>query len=331
MMTTAIASDLHARKTALRAEALARRAAMPFADVQAHSAAIADALWQLPPFRDAEIIAAYMAIGNEVQTAALLCAALAAGKRVALPRTVPAERRLRLHLVEDLSACRPGNLRILEPAHTSPEIAPADVSLFLVPGVVFDATGGRIGYGKGYYDALLAGCAGWRVALAYAWQVAPEVPTTDADIPVDLLATERGVLDCARSRQAGDHLRLRNMIFYGHHGAFPEERERGIRLAMDVDLRLDLQWPGRTDELAATVNYPAVYRLIQQVQSTRQFTLFETMVEQVATEILAQFPPVREVTVTARKFNPPVGGLLDAFEVEILRARPGWERPRRGL
>lgn len=311
-------------KTELRAAMLAWRNALPAETVQDAGMAIAREVQRLPIFASVHTIAGYLAIGQEAPTEALLRAALAHGKQVALPRTLRRERRLVLHRIDTLDGLQPGPYGIPEPTPDLPEIDPADVELFLVPGAVFDVAGNRIGYGAGYYDSLLAQSAGWRVALAYAGQLAPHVPTDKHDIPMDVIVTEYGPIDCRQGQQATDHLRLRNMVFYGHHGVFTHEREQGIRLAVDVDLRLDLQLPGLTDNLTTTVDYPAVYQLINRIQSEQAFALFEALVEQIAIAILRDFTAVAEVTVTARKFNPPVGGLIDAFEVEITRTRPAW-------
>ncbi len=319
--------DLRPVKRELRAGALARREALAAEDAAGASAAIAETVRGLPIFTAAATISSYLGIGREVQTEGIIRAALSQGKPVALPRTVPAERRLALHRVDHLDDLRPGPYGIPEPAPETPEVDPAAVELFLVPGAVFDAAGNRIGYGAGYYDALLALSEGWRVALAYAFQCVPHVPAAEHDMPMDLIVTERGVVDCGQGQSAADHLRLRNMSFFGYHGAFPQERAQGIRFAVDLDLRLDLQVPGLTDDLAATVDYPAVYRLIQRLQHERQFALFEAMAEHIADAILREFTAVNQVTVTARKFNPPVGGVMDAFEVEITRSRPAWRRP----
>ncbi len=313
--------DLQPRKASLRAEILARRNALSAEEVQAHSSKIAGVLCALPGYNAASTISCYCAFGNEVQTADLIRHALAQGKRVALPRTQRNTRRVTLHLISDLDQLLPGPFGIPEPLADAPLLHPAEVEVFIVPGSVFDAAGNRIGYGAGYYDTLLAESTGWRIAPCYTFQVAAQVPAGKHDMPMDLLVTESGVVDCRRAHQAGDHLRLRNMIFYGHHGAFPQEREQGIRLAIDVDMRLDLQVPGLTDNLSTTVNYPAVYRLIQQLQSEREFALFEALAEHIALAILREFSLVAEVTIAARKFNPPIGGLMDAFEVEITRTR----------
>ena len=319
-----MAADIRSQKAALRAEALGRRNLLAPEAVSAWSAGITESLMALPLFTAAETIAGYMAIRNEVLTRDLLQAALAQGKRVALPRTIPRERRLALHEVATLHDLVAGPYGILEPAATLPEISPAEVQLFLVPGLAVDAAGNRLGYGAGYYDRVLAGSRGWRVALAYISQLALHIPAALHDLRMDLIATEAGMIDCRQGQAASDHLRLRNMTFYGHHGAFPQEREAGIRLAIDADLRLDLQIPGLSDDLAGTVNYPQVYQLIERIQTAHEFALFEALVEHIAGAILRAFPQVCEVTLTARKFHPPVGGLLDAFEVEISRSRPPW-------
>ena len=313
--------DLHPKKAGLRAEILARRHALSAEDVQTRSRIITETLCALPMYTGASTISSYYAFGNEVQTADIIRHALALGKRVALPRTQRNARRVTLHLVSDVDRLLRGPYGIPEPEADAPLLHPAEVELFVVPGSVFDAAGNRIGYGAGYYDILLAESTGWRIAPCYAFQVTAQLPVETHDMPMDLLVTESGVMDCRRARKIGDHLRMRNMIFYGHHGAFPQEREQGIRLAIDVDMRLDLQVPGLTDNLATTVNYPAVYRLIQRIQSDREFALFEALAEHIALAILREFTLVAEVTIAARKFNPPIGGLIYAFEVEITRKR----------
>lgn len=316
--------NLRPVKASLRADMLAQRDALSPEEAAERSALIESSICLLPIFSGAETISCYYSIGSEVRTAEIIRHALSQGKRVALPRVVRDERRLMLHLVTDLEQLSPGAFGILAPTPDAPEIHPAEVELYVVPGTVFDAAGNRIGYGAGYYDSLLVESEGWRVAPCYACQLTARVPAAEHDMPMDLIVTEAGTVDCLRGQAAGDHLRMRNIIFYGHHGAFPQEREQGIRLAVDVDMRLDLQAAGITDNLAASVNYPLVFQLIQRIQSEREFILFESLADHMATAILREFPVVAEVTVSARKFNPPIGGLMDAFEVEVTRSHSAW-------
>jgi 5-formyltetrahydrofolate cyclo-ligase len=322
-----MSDDLRTTKAELRAAMRAQRDRLSAADAADAGAAIARLATHLPPVVAAGTLCSYLAVGREVETRGIITQALLAGKRVALPRTVTAEQRLALHAVEDLHDLVPGPYGILEPPAANPELAPAEVDVFLVPGCAFDAHGGRLGYGGGFYDRLLATAPGWRIALTYAAQIIPRVPMGATDLPVDLLVTECGVVNCAQARRDGDWLRLRNLTFYGHHGAHEHERLSGIRLAIDVDLRLDLQVPGHTDDLATTVNYPAIYGLIAHIQSSRSFHLLESLATRIADAILAEFPAIAETRLRVRKFNPPVGGAMDAFEVELIRERPDWTRP----
>lgn len=117
------------------------------------------------------------------------------------------------------------------------------------------------------------------------------------------------VLDC---------IRLRNMVFYTHHGVLAAEREMGQRLEVDVELRLDLSEPGSTDNLAATVDYAAVYALVRRVVEEQRLNLIEAVAEAVARGILSACRP-EQVTVRVRKPNPPVGGVVDCAEVEVVR------------
>ena len=79
-------------------------------------------------------------------------------------------------------------------------IAPPAIDLALVPGLGFDARGGRLGYGGGFYDRLLGGFtrATPRVAAAFSAQVIATVPMGERDQYVDLIVTECGALRAQR-------------------------------------------------------------------------------------------------------------------------------------
>ncbi len=203
MTTTHLPSDeLQAAKAALRATALAAREALAPETAAALSAVIARNVTALPAFAAAQTICCYLAIRREVRTAEIIRQALAAGKRVALPRTLRGERRLALHLVDDLDGLVPGPYGILEPPASLPELDPAAVELFLIPGAAFDAMGRRLGYGGGCYDTLLPLSAGLRVALAYQSQMVPQVPVDAHDQRVDLIVTDAGIITPARPATA---------------------------------------------------------------------------------------------------------------------------------
>jgi len=186
-----------ARKAELRRTILARRDALAPDERARRSAAIFATIGGLEAYRDARTVLAYHAFGSEPVTAPFLAAVLAAGKILVLPRVDRAARQLRLHRVSDPEAeLEPGVWGIREPRPAvCPEVAAADVDFVLVPGVVFDVRGGRIGYGGGYYDRLLRGCRHRPALVAAAFDVliVPEVPMGPDDVRVDRVVTETRV------------------------------------------------------------------------------------------------------------------------------------------
>lgn len=117
-----------------------------------------------------------------------------------------------------------------------------------------------------------------------------------------------------------DRIRLLNMMFYAYHGVYDAEAQLGQRFFIDVELEVDTSEAGRTDDLARTTNYVGVYSLVRDIVEKRRFNLIEALAETIAQEILAGFS-VEGVVVRVRKPDVPIGGLLDAVEVEIARRR----------
>jgi 5-formyltetrahydrofolate cyclo-ligase len=126
--------------------------------------------------------------------------ALAAGKVVVAPRVDPPARMLRVFRITDPDRdLETGYHGIPEPRTSCPEVALDRVDWVLVPGVAFDASGRRLGYGGGFYDRLLPfiAKAAPRVAGVFEMQIVDEVPTAPHDVRVDAIATEQRTLDCA--------------------------------------------------------------------------------------------------------------------------------------
>jgi 5-formyltetrahydrofolate cyclo-ligase len=201
--------DPAAAKAALRREILARRDALA-PDARARlSAAVIARVAALDAFRQARVILGYASFGSELCTRPFLDAVLAGGRALVLPRVERAARRLALHEVRDLDAeLQPGTWGIPEPApRRCRAVASGEIDFVLVPGVVFDRGGGRIGYGGGYYDRLLAA---WPeplpplVAAAFALQLVPAVPVLATDRRVDLVVTESGIYHTLRLEPTED-------------------------------------------------------------------------------------------------------------------------------
>ncbi len=191
-MSTTSAS---AEKTALRARLLAVRAALPPEIREAGSRAIAASIASLPAWQRARTVALHAALGAEVDTTELARLALAAGKQVAWPRVASAGPAM------EFASCTASELvsgpaRALEPPPSAPPLPLDAIDLVVVPGVAFDVRGGRLGRGRGHYDATLSRLRpdAARVGVAFDEQVVDRVPTEPHDSPLDVVVTPSRLL-----------------------------------------------------------------------------------------------------------------------------------------
>jgi len=83
------------------------------------------------------------------------------------------------------------------------EATVGEVDLALIPGLAFDATGGRLGRGGGFYDRLLGLelFRAYKIGVAWHWQLVPEIPRCKHDIPMDLVITDAGMLSARNGRE----------------------------------------------------------------------------------------------------------------------------------
>lgn len=183
-------------KTQLRRDALAARDAEP--DRSAKSRLAGERLRALEAYRTARIVCWYVGVKSEVATLPLLARALAEGKRTVVPACEGDE--LRLVEIVSLDELVPARFGLYEPeaalcAATGRWCPPERVDLFVVPGVAFDRSGGRIGYGRGFYDRLLVHARpdAAIVGLAFECQLVASVPVEPTDVPVQRVVTEEAV------------------------------------------------------------------------------------------------------------------------------------------
>jgi dihydroneopterin aldolase len=118
-----------------------------------------------------------------------------------------------------------------------------------------------------------------------------------------------------------DRIVLRAMEFDGHHGVTDLERSRPQPFEVDVELGLGLAPAGRTDDLARTVDYGAVYDLVSDIVEMSSHHLLETIAEKIARAALEAFPAADDVLVRVRKMRPPIAGRLAWAGVEVHRTR----------
>ena len=182
-------------KAALREVVLRRRQALPEEQHASLSSRIVARVLDLRSYRLSNAVLAYASFGTELQTDRFLRRVLGDGKTLLLPRV---EREgLTLYEVRDLARdLSPGSWGIREPIpDNAPVSDPGIVDFALIPGVAFDRKGGRLGYGGGFYDRLLASLPDGPplVSGAFEVQVVDEVPVGPHDAPVHAVVTEVGI------------------------------------------------------------------------------------------------------------------------------------------
>lgn len=137
-----------------------------------------------------QVVGLYAAKGTEVQTSDLDAKLRARGCRVAYPRIVNDDRRLQFAEVA-IDELVDGPFGLREPPLGVANLGLGAIEAFVVPGVAFDRSGGRLGWGRGYYDATLA-CApsALRIGVAFECQIVDHVPSEAHDTPMHYVVTE---------------------------------------------------------------------------------------------------------------------------------------------
>ena len=180
-------------KAALRQMLRARRQALGAPELAAAGGRAADVLLGHACWTRARTVALHVAVRGELPTAAVIAAARATGKRVALPRTGP-DGRMELRLAGADTPMATGAHGIPEPSADAPVVTPAELDLVLAPGLAFDRDGWRLGQGGGDYDRLLAAVSPTCVAIGWchAFQLVDRVPTEPHDRRVAWVITPEG-------------------------------------------------------------------------------------------------------------------------------------------
>jgi len=189
--------DAMLTKVELRRHLLAQRTMLTPAEIEQYSTVIAAYVCALPAFCVSHTVMMYMALPQEVQTRKIITQARQSQKRVAVP-VIRGHDLVAVVLSEAPTQLRRGRFGILEPYGTQRVVHPQEIGCIAVPGIAFDARGGRLGFGKGYYDRFLRQLpvTTYRCGLAFGIQVVPCVPQAPHDICMHGIVTEQGYTPC---------------------------------------------------------------------------------------------------------------------------------------
>lgn len=153
-------------------------------------------LFEVEDFKRAKSVMFYVSKEGEVFTHGMIEHALKT-KSVVVPLVDLKQKKLELSELRKFEHLEPSTLGILEPKKEYIKyVKIEDVDLFVVPGIAFDRAGNRVGYGKGYFDRLLAKTKASIFGLSYDFQIVPLIECSKHDVRVNKIVTESRVIDC---------------------------------------------------------------------------------------------------------------------------------------
>ncbi|MDO4518929.1 MAG: 5-formyltetrahydrofolate cyclo-ligase [Eubacteriales bacterium] len=177
-------------KKEIRKMVFKRRAEHTDDEIQTLSHSVYKRVCEQPEFKNADRILVYADYNHEVMTGEMIKEAWKQGKEVAVPKVVGKD--MVFYKLTTFSQLEPGYFQIPEPV--SGEIVEWEDALMIMPGVAFTKNLERVGYGGGFYDRYLEKHQNViRLAIAFEFQMAAEVPTEPTDINPQLLVTEAAV------------------------------------------------------------------------------------------------------------------------------------------
>ncbi|WP_325058516.1 5-formyltetrahydrofolate cyclo-ligase [Lentibacillus cibarius] len=146
-------------------------------------------------WKTAEVIGITVSKGFEWDTKPIIQTAWKEGKTVCVPKCLPKERKLDFYVLDTYDQLETVFHDLLEPNPDATERVDKEmIDLLVVPGLLFDNNGFRIGFGGGYYDRFLTDFSNRKLSLASTKQIVEHFPPDSFDIPVESIITENGIL-----------------------------------------------------------------------------------------------------------------------------------------
>ena len=153
---------------------------------------IFEQLITVPEFKRADRIYTYVSMDNEIDTIMFIDYSLSLEKRVFVPRV--SGKDMEFYEISDISELNPGYMGIYEPDINGKEPDYSRTGFMCMPGLAFDKSYNRIGYGGGFYDRYLSvENKLYKAALAYEAQLLESIPAQDGDVRPDMIVTEESI------------------------------------------------------------------------------------------------------------------------------------------
>jgi len=182
------------QKSEIRSRIEKQRRSLSSESTDSQSSKIIFHLKNLPEYQVAKTIHCYVAWRNEVNTHQLIKDTLGTGRRIIVPVTDLSSHTLLHSEIKSFDELKKGTFGILEPPKDRfLKVKISEFDLVIVPGVAFDLSGHRIGFGGGFYDGFMSTINVTKIALAYEFQIVDKIPTRTEDERVNILVSEKSV------------------------------------------------------------------------------------------------------------------------------------------
>lgn len=186
-------------KQRLREEHLAAREVLSEQERSVLDNRITQKLLATSEYAEATTVLTYVSVSSEVSTRMFIECALRDGKTVAVPRCLPGHC-LEFVVITSLDQLVAASFNLLEPSKDLSALTEDQMndSICIVPALLVDTKGYRLGYGAGFYDRFLSTYSGKKICLVYQQNLSKTtLPHTEFDVPVDMVITDSGLLTCA--------------------------------------------------------------------------------------------------------------------------------------
>ncbi len=198
-MNLTASKNISSAKSEFRQKGLKIRGALEISYRESAQAQINDSLWRIDEISGANTILMFYPIKSEIDLLPFAKKALEKGKCVAFARVEKSENAMYFHSVSSLCELSEGAFSIPEPKRDAPLIDPKNPEIkavCILPGVAFDRSGFRIGYGKGFYDRFLDAFGVFSVAPTFSRLLFDAVPHDSFDKQADVILTESETIYC---------------------------------------------------------------------------------------------------------------------------------------
>lgn len=183
--------DIRQIKNKLREESKNIRRCFPPQEKTKKDDLILQRLTMTPQYKKCNILLTFVSTPIEVDTIKIINRAFLDKKEVLVPRCIPGRIEMEFCKISSLSDLEKGTFSVLEPKSHCNQVKYFPNSICIVPGLVFDMRGYRLGYGKGYYDRFLKDYHGFRIGICYSNCIKTRLPCGRYDEKIDLLITDK--------------------------------------------------------------------------------------------------------------------------------------------